>query len=57
VLPELRMWNFRRLLVPLSQGLERCRRDGIQMLEIIGFGPGKQAIIDSIVPHRLALPS
>jgi hypothetical protein len=63
-LNRLRLIDFQaldgknELLVPmLSWALDRCRREGIHMLEVIGFGPGKQRIIDSIAPHRRALSS
>jgi hypothetical protein len=46
-----------RLVPMLSWALDRCRRERIHMLGIIGFGPGKQRIINSIAPHRRALRS
>lgn len=63
-LSRLRLIDFQvlegknELLVPmLYQALGKCRSEGIHMLDIIGFGPEKQRIIDSIAPHRRALPS
>ena len=63
-LNRLRLIDFQtldgknELLVPmLSRALDRCRREGIHMLEIVGVGSEKQRIIDSIAPHRRALPS
>jgi hypothetical protein len=41
----------------LCHALARCRRDGIHMLEAMGFGPEKQRVIDSLSPHRRSLSS
>jgi len=41
----------------LCHALARCRREGIHMLEAIGFGPEKQSVIESLSPHRRALSS
>jgi hypothetical protein len=63
-LKRLRLIDFQsldgknELVVPMiSQALKRCRHEGIHMLEIIGFGPEKQRIINSIAPHRRVLSS
>jgi len=46
------------LLVPiLSRAFERCQREGIHMLEAMGFAPDKQRVIDSLLPHRRPLSS
>jgi hypothetical protein len=46
------------LLRPLlCQALARCRREGIHMLEAIGFAGDKQRVIDSISPCRRKLES
>jgi hypothetical protein len=46
------------LLAPiLCHALARCRREGIHMLEAIGFAPDKQRIIDSLSPHQRPLSS
>jgi hypothetical protein len=41
----------------LCHALARCRRDGVHMLEAMGFGPEKQQIIDTLSPHRRPLTS
>jgi hypothetical protein len=53
----LRLDNQRWVVPILSQALQRCRQEGIDMLEIVGFGPEKQRIINSIAPHRRLLSS
>jgi hypothetical protein len=46
------------LLKPILFGaLERCRRDGIHMLESIGFCAHKQKIIESLSPYYRELSS
>jgi hypothetical protein len=46
------------LLRPLlCNALERCRDEGIHMLEAIGFPPEKQRVIDSLSPDRRSLSS
>src|SRR5207244_675408 len=46
------------LLVPLlSWALARCRREGIDMLESIGFRSDKQKVISEIAPYERKLPS
>ncbi len=41
----------------LSRALERCQREGIDMLEAFGFAAAKQEIIDSMNPHYRELSS
>ena len=41
----------------LCHAFARCRREGIHMLEAMGFAPEKQRVIDSLLPHRRALSS
>ncbi len=36
----------------LSWGLNECRAQGIHMLEVFGFRPEKQRIIDRLAPHH-----
>lgn len=46
------------LLLPmLSCALERCRRTGIHMLEIMGLCPEKAELIAKLIPHRRKLSS
>jgi hypothetical protein len=46
------------LLGPLlGEALARCRREGIHMLETIGFAPPKQRVIDSLSPAWRKLDS
>jgi hypothetical protein len=46
------------LLKPILFGaLERCRREGIHMLESIGFCAQKQKIIESLSPYYRELSS
>ena len=46
------------LLVPmLSWALERCQREGIDMLECLGFRADKSNLIHKIAPYRRKLPS
>jgi hypothetical protein len=46
------------LLVPmLSWALERCRHEGIDMLECIGFRTDKNNLIRKIAPYQRKLPS
>ncbi|HWY54540.1 MAG TPA: hypothetical protein VNZ03_08760 [Terriglobales bacterium] len=46
------------LLRPLlCHAFERCRREGIHMLEAMGFAPEKQRVIDSLLPHKRVLSS
>jgi len=39
----------------LAWGLNECRAQGIHMLEVFGFRPEKQEIIDRLAPHRRKL--
>ncbi len=49
--------NKDNLVLPmLSQALKKCQRDGIHMLEVIGFGPEKQHLISDLAPQRRELP-
>ncbi|HTQ97996.1 MAG TPA: hypothetical protein VMH89_14390 [Candidatus Acidoferrum sp.] len=41
----------------LSYAVARCRREGIHMLEAIGFSSEKQAMIEKIAPYRRDLTS
>lgn len=46
------------LLRPLiCHALARCRREGIHMLECIGFAPDKQRVIEALAPHGRKLTS
>jgi len=46
------------LLVPmLAWAVDRCRREGIDMLESIGFSSDKGKLIDKIAPYKRKLPS
>jgi len=61
---RLRLVDFQSLdgdaavLVPmLSRAVSRCRREGIDMLESIGFSYDKSKFIDNIAPFGRRLPS
>jgi hypothetical protein len=41
----------------LCHALSRCRREGIHMLEAIGFSAEKQQVIESLAPHARNLSS
>lgn len=41
----------------IGHALARCRREGIHMLECIGFAPDKQRVIEALAPHRRKLSS
>jgi hypothetical protein len=63
-LKRLRLVDFQTLdgntalLEPmLSWALERCRKEGIHMLESIGFCTDKNRVISHIVPYKRKLPS
>lgn len=63
-LRRMRMVDFQSLdgnatmLMPmLSCALERCRREGIDMMECIGFSAEKGAIISKAAPYVRKLPS
>ena len=49
--------NTELLLPLLCHALARCRREGIHMLEAIGFPPDKQRVIDSLSPNWRKLES
>jgi len=63
-LRRMRLVDFQTLdgdmqvLAPmLAWAHERCKREGIHMLEASGFRPEKEAVIESLHPHRRALPN
>lgn len=63
-LRRMRLVDFQTLdgntaiLAPmLAWAMRRCRREGIDMLESIGFGPDKENVISQIAPHERKLPS
>ncbi len=63
-LKRMRLIDFQSLdespnaLQPLlTFALEKCQREGIHMLEAIGFSSAKQRIIDSMNPHYRELSS
>lgn len=63
-LKRLRLVDFQtrsgrtELLRPiLFRALERCQREGIHMLEAVGFASRKQQIMDSMNPHYRRLSS
>jgi hypothetical protein len=63
-LTRIRLVDFQALdgntapLIPmLSWALERCRNEGIDMLESIGFRTDKSHVISKIVPYKRKLPS
>jgi hypothetical protein len=41
----------------ICHALARCRREGIHMLECLGFAPDKQRVIEALAPHRRKLSS
>jgi hypothetical protein len=45
------------LLSMLASALQRCRAEGIHMLEIIGYCPEKREVVDGAIPYRRQLPS
>lgn len=46
------------LLIPmLAQEVERCRRDGTAVLESIGWGLDRGALMDRIAPYTRTMPS
>jgi hypothetical protein len=50
--------NDNSLLLPmLSCALDRCRRNGIHMLEIMGFCSEKTQLIAKVAPYQRKLPS
>jgi hypothetical protein len=63
-LRRMRLVDFQALdgdthvLAPmLSWGLARCRQEGIDMLECIGFRHEKNEVIKKFAPHRRELPA
>jgi predicted N-acetyltransferase YhbS len=45
------------LVVPImALALQKCKENGIHMLEAFGFRPDKQQVIDALSPHRRRLP-
>lgn len=63
-LTRVRLADFQALERPaealdplLAAGLERCGREGVHMLEAIGFGPEKRAALERLAPFRRRLPS
>jgi hypothetical protein len=63
-LRRMRLVDFQTLdgntaiLVPmLAWAVGRCRREGIDMMESIGFGTDKENVISKIAPHERKLPS
>lgn len=49
--------NTAVLVSMLSWALERCRHEGIHMLESIGLGTGKRNVINKIAAYERKLPS
>jgi hypothetical protein len=45
------------LVAMLSWSLKRCRREGVHMLECVGFRPDKQNVITTLAPYQRTLPS
>jgi hypothetical protein len=63
-LKRMRLVDFQALngghhLLPsmLAQALQRCRDEGIHMLEVIGYCPEKREVVDAVIPYRRRLPS
>jgi hypothetical protein len=63
-LRRMRLVDFQTLdgdtaiLVPmLAWAMGRCRSEGIDMVESIGFGPDKENVISKTAPHERKLPS
>lgn len=63
-LKRIRLVDFQTLdgniavLTPmLNLALQRCRREGINMLECIGFGPDKRNLITKLARYERKLPS
>jgi hypothetical protein len=48
--------NMSLLLAMLSRALERCRQEGIHMLEYVGFCPEIERLIESLDPQQRKLP-
>ena len=63
-LKRMRLVDFQALngghhLLPsmLAEALQRCRAEGIHMLEVIGCCPEKRETVDAVIPYRRRLPS
>ena len=63
-LKRMRLVDFQTLndghhLLPsmLGSALQRCRAEGIHMLEVIGYCPEKREVVDGAIPYRRRLPS
>lgn len=63
-LKRMRLVDFQALngghhLLPpiLAKALQRCRAEGIHMLEVIGYCPEKRETVDAVIPYRRRLPS
>ena len=41
----------------ISAALARCRREGIHMFEVVGFGAETKVRIEALAPYRRRLPS
>ena len=54
---QLSMENITLLVPMLSWALERCRREGIDMVECIGVRTDKANLIRKIAPYERKLPS
>jgi hypothetical protein len=49
--------NHHLLASMLAEALRRCRAEGVQMLEVIGYCPEKREVVDKVIPYRRRLPS
>lgn len=63
-LKRMRLVDFQALngdhhLLPpiLARALQRCRAEGIHMLEVIGYCPEKRETVNGAIPYRRQLPS
>jgi hypothetical protein len=63
-LKRMRLIDFQALnggngLLPslLAEALQRCRAEGIHMLEVIGFGNEKRNVLRGLIPYKRQLPS
>jgi len=46
------------LLLPIMQeALQRCRAEGIDMLEVLGYCPEKRKVIDDFIPYNRQIPA
>lgn len=48
--------NLETLVPMLSQALELCRKQGVHMLEAVGFSPEKKQVLARFAPHQRELP-